>query len=179
MDAEQLIRESRQGNPEAFEDLVRLFYPYVSGFLLKMTADRSLAEDLTQETFLKMIQNFDCFDSHRGTSFGTWLISISKNCYIDSLRKNRMESADVEQLEVADPRDVAADVIRRTQYEEVQQAVHKLPVEQAAAIHLKYEEELSLKEIAQRFGVEPKTIKSRIHEGTVRLRKMLQAGWKE
>ncbi len=59
------------------------------------------------------------------------------------------------------------------QYEQVLAAMEALPTEQALAIKLKYLEDMTLAQIAERFGVQPKTIKSRIHDGTVKLRKKL------
>ena len=59
-------------------------------------------------------------------------------------------------------------------YEEVQKLLLRLSPEQGLAIRLKYEEGLTLEEIAQKFGVPPKTVKSRIHEGTEKLRRLLK-----
>ena len=47
---------------QAFDELIRLYYDYVSGFLRKTTLDETLSEDLTQETFLKMIRSIETFD---------------------------------------------------------------------------------------------------------------------
>lgn len=57
MNEKDLVKKSQNGDKKAFEDLIRMFYPYVSGFLLKNTNNGDLAEDLTQETFLKLVQN--------------------------------------------------------------------------------------------------------------------------
>ena len=65
LEIEQLVKACQKGDRQAFEELIRLFFPYVSGFLLKLTPDVSLAEDLTQETFLKMIRGIDRFDTRR------------------------------------------------------------------------------------------------------------------
>ena len=55
--------------------------------------------------------------------------------------------------------------------------IDTLPPEQGLAIRLKYVEDMTLQEIAAQFGVQPKTIKSRIHDGTVKLRKIAWKGW--
>lgn len=57
-----LILQCQKGDAQAFEELIRLFYPYISKFLLKTTGNQFLAEDMTQETFLKMIQNIEKYD---------------------------------------------------------------------------------------------------------------------
>ncbi|WP_367997702.1 MULTISPECIES: RNA polymerase sigma factor [Ruminococcus] len=60
---------------------------------------------------------------------------------------------------------------QKLQYQELQAAIDTLPPEQGLAIRLKYVEDMTLQEIAAQFGVQPKAIKSRIHDGTVKLRK--------
>lgn len=174
MNEKALIKKCRRGDRQAFDELIRLYYDYVSGFLLKTTADAVLAEDLTQETFLKMIRGIERFDLSGRASFGTWLITIAKNCYIDCLRRSRVRIEDIEALALEADGNVADEVERRLQYEQVLSAMETLPPEQALAIRLKYVEDMTLAQIAERFGVEPKTIKSRIHDGTVKLRKKLK-----
>lgn len=65
-------------------------------------------------------------------------------------------------------------VFNHLQVDEMLKSLESLPPEQAAAIQLKYLEQQTLQEIAQQLSCEPKTVKSRIHNGMVRLRKMLK-----
>lgn len=174
MSEKALIRKCRRGDRQAFEELIRLYYGYVSGYLLKAVGNETLAEDLTQETFLKMIRSIESFDTSGRAAFGTWLVTIAKNCYIDYLRKNRMPFEDIEELSVADGRDVAADVVQKLEYEELISMLDALPPEQGLAIKMKYVDDMTLVQIAESFGVEAKTVKSRIHDGTVKLRKILK-----
>ena len=171
MNEKALIRKCQRGDRQAFDELIRLYYDYVSGFLRKTTLDETLCEDLTQETFLKMIRSIETFDPGGSAAFGTWLITIARNCYIDHLRRNRIYLEDFDALSLPDGHDLSGEVEQKLQYEALLAALETLPPEQGAAIRLKYVEDLTLAEIAARFGVPPKTIKSRIHDGTVKLRK--------
>lgn len=173
MNDKALIKRCQRGDRQAFDELIRLYYDYVSGFLLKNTGDETLSEDLTQETFLKMIRSIEKYDTGGSASFGTWLITIVKNCYIDHLRRNRIQLEDIDSLPLEDEKSVADEVEKKLQYEQIMKALEMLPSEQALAIKLKYVEDMTLAQIAERFGVQQKTIKSRIHDGTVKLRKML------
>ena len=175
MNEKALIKRCQRGDRQAFDELIRLYYDYVSGFLLKATENETLCEDLTQETFLKMIRSIERFDPGGSAGFGTWLITIAKNCYIDHLRRNRVHLEDIESLQLEDERNVADEVERKLRYEQVMSVMETLPPEQALAIRLKYVEDMTLAQIAERFGVQPKTIKSRIHDGTAKLRKKLIA----
>ena len=98
---------------------------------------------------------------------------LAKNCYIDHLRRNRIRLEDIDSLPLEDERSVADEVERKLRYEQLLAALDTLPPEQALAIRLKYVEDMTLAQIAERFGVPPKTVKSRIHDGTVKLRKKL------
>ena len=89
------------------------------------------------------------------------------------LRRNRIQLEDIDSLPLEDEKSVADEVEKKFQYEQIMKALEMLPSEQALAIKLKYVEDMTLAQIAERFGVQQKTSKSRIHDGTVKLRKML------
>ena len=107
MNEKALIRKCQRGDRQAFDALIWLYYDYVSGFLLKLTADEVLTEDLTQETFLKMIRSIEKFDPEGKTQFGMWLITIAKNSYIDHLRRNRIHLEDKDSIQIEDDHAVA------------------------------------------------------------------------
>lgn len=165
MNEKALIKKCQRGDRQAFDELIWLYYDYVSGFLLKTTRDEMLSEDLTQETFLKMIRGIERFDVGGSAAFGTWLVTIAKNCYIDHLRRNWVPFEDIDALPLEDERNVADEVERKLRYEQLLAELETLPPEQALAIRLKYVEDMTLAQIAERFGVQPKTVKSRIHDG--------------
>lgn len=169
-----LVKKCQKGDKQAFEELIRLYYNYVFGFLLKSSGNESLTEDLTQETFLKVIQNIEKFDTSKKALFGTWVITIAKNCYIDYLRKNRIYLEDIDEIQLEDKVKLADKVITKLEYEEILKATYSLPKEQGIAIRLKYQEDMTLEQIAERLKLPSKTIKSRIHDGTVKLRKKLK-----
>ncbi|MEA4847304.1 MAG: sigma-70 family RNA polymerase sigma factor [Clostridiaceae bacterium] len=174
MDEYSLILSAQRGEKEAFQSLITFYYPYVSKFLLKMCNDVTLSEDLTQDTFLKLVRGIEKFDIHGKASFSTWVMTIAKNCYLDYLRRNRQEVLSLEEQDASSKFSVQDTVFNHLQTGEMLKALESLPPEQAVAIRLKYLEQQTLQEIAQRFSCEPKTVKSRIHNGMVRLRKMLK-----
>lgn len=114
------------------------YYEYVYGFFLKTAANKEITEDLTQETFLKMIQNIERYDLHRSTSFGTWIIAIGRNCYIDYLRRNKINFEDIDAVPVEDMHNVASEVERKVQYEQIIDELSELPDEQSMVIKMKY-----------------------------------------
>ena len=176
MGERSLILKAQKGEKEAFQDLIVFYYPYVSKFLYKLTHDSSLSEDLTQDTFVKLIRGIDRFDVRKKAAFSTWVMTIAKNCYLDSLRRSKPETLSFEEQDLPSSFDVQGRVLDRMQAEKLKRVLESLPPEQAAAIRLKYCERQTLREIADRFSCDPKTVKSRIHNGMTKLRKKLKGG---
>lgn len=78
MNEKALIKKCQRGDRQAFDTLIRLYYDYVFGFLRKTTSDKALTEDLTQETFLKMIRSIEKFDPG-----GTQVLAHGSSRYTD------------------------------------------------------------------------------------------------
>jgi RNA polymerase sigma-70 factor, ECF subfamily len=81
------LERARRGDLPAFEELVRTYQADVYRFACHITRDRALAEDVTQEAFLRA---FRFIGGYRGgTRFTSWLFSITRNCAMDALRRQR------------------------------------------------------------------------------------------
>ncbi len=171
MNEKELVKASQRGDEQAFEELIRMFYPYVQKFLLKTSGSEDIAQDICQETFLKMIRNIEKYDVNGAAGLGTWLVTIAKNNYIDYMRRNNVYLEDIEEIKSYDTGNFEMEVITKMEYEEALRMIDLLPLEQGLAIKMKYIEDMTLSEIAEKMGVPQKTIKSRIHDGTVKLRK--------
>jgi RNA polymerase sigma-70 factor, ECF subfamily len=81
------LQAARSGDPSAFEELVRTYQAEVFRFALHLTRDRTLAEDATQETFLRAFRFIARFRGEQ--RFGSWLFAIARNCSFDALRTPR------------------------------------------------------------------------------------------
>lgn len=178
MEDNRLIKKCQSGDKEAFQELISRYHPYVYKFLIKMTGNEDVSEDITQETFIKLIRNIDKFDIYGKAKFSTYIITLCKNCYIDYFRKNNKYINDIyinETLNI-EYDNVEEKVLDRIQYEDINTSFEKLPEDQRIVIKMKYIEGLTLKEIGEKLEIEPKTIKSRIHNGVVKLRKLFEGG---
>jgi RNA polymerase sigma-70 factor (ECF subfamily) len=83
----RIVERARTGDLPAFEELVRTYQADVYRFAAHLTHDRALAEDITQETFLRAFRFLRGFRG--GTTFGAWLFRIARNCSMDALRRER------------------------------------------------------------------------------------------
>ena len=173
MDDKKLIKECKKGSHEAFDLLIRKYYPYVTGFLLKASGNEELTQDITQDVFLRVIEKIDDYDLKKNVSFGTYIITIAKNRLIDYRRKEKKEIV-IEDYEIPDNMNIIESLIKQNDLERLKKELEKLPKEQKNAIYLKYFEELTLKEIAEREQVKEKTIKSRIFEAKRKLKNNLK-----
>lgn len=170
MNEKEIIKRCQNGDKSAFDELIRTFYPYVTKYLLKLTHDENLTEDLTQEVFLKVIRTIEEYRTDGRASFATYVITIAKNTFIDYTRRNRTVFSELSESETKDGENPENIVLTSLEYGEAIKYINSLPPNQADVIRLKYIDEYTLREIESITGVPVKTVKSRIHEGTKKLR---------
>ena len=174
MNEKEIIRRCQSGDKAAFDILIRTFYPYVTKYLLKLTCDENLTEDLTQDVFLKVIRTIEKYKTDGKAAFATYIITIAKNTFIDYTRRNKVLFTEIPETEIQDGENPENRVLTNLEYSETIKYIDSLPPNQAKVIRLKYINEYTLKEIESITGVPAKTVKSRIHEGTKKLRSLLK-----
>ena len=144
------VQRARRGDLLAFEDLVREFQADAFRFAWHLTRDRQLAEDVTQEAFLRAFRFLTGFRGDR--KFGSWLFSIVRNCAMDALRRQRrMEAPWNDEIL---PRSVADPAARA----ELEAALRSVSVEHREAFLLVEVFGLSYQETADVLGVAVGTV---------------------
>ena len=178
MDDLKLIRNCQKGEKGAFQELIAEYRPFVFKFLIKLSGDEQVAEDLTQDTFIKVIRNIDKYDLYKNARFSTYIITVAKNCYIDGLKKESRHKTGFidENIEFEDRVNIEDSVIAKLDAQSIMNKMEELTLEQQTVIKLKYIEDLTLKEIGEMLKLEPKTVKSRIHNGIAKLRQLMERG---
>ena len=156
-----ILRKAQQGDERAFSIILRTYETPVYNYVLRLTGDKALAEDLTQEVFLRVFQGLPRFSLR--CKFTTWLFQVTKNRVLDELRaKERRPLAsvnldDVPPLEVLD-----APVERVEAIDALWRAVHDLNVDLKMALLLRDVVGLSYNEIADSLEITLATVKWRI-----------------
>ena len=180
MDETMLIRLARMGNREALEDLLRNNYQTVRGYLLRITLNTSLTEDLTQESMLRAIINIKHLQPR--AKFSTWLITIAHNLYRDSLKKGRVIEPLDEEAEYPQERapGVEETAIRHTELAQLRELLTRLPYEKRAVLILKHYHGLKYQEIAEVLDCPVGTVRSRLHYciGFIK-QEMERMGWND
>jgi RNA polymerase sigma-70 factor (ECF subfamily) len=171
---EILAQHLQQGDRAALTALVERHYDSLLGYLYRMTrGDRSLAQDLAQETFLRALRGIGGYSYPR--PFKPWLYAIATN-----LARNHYASADQRRADnPSEDEDYAADqsgeaeLIAQAEAEAVIAALDTLSVLHREVIVLYYYQALPLQAIAETLGIPLGTVKSRLWNGVARLRQRL------
>ena len=171
---EALLAAVGLGEPHAATVFVRRFQRRVFGLALAITQDEALAEDIAQQAFERAWRHAPAYDARRGL-VATWLLAITRNLAIDSLRVRRPRPLDPDAVALLlppapqpDPGDAAAEGDRMAR---VRAALHSLPDEQRRAVLLATVGCRTSTEIAELEGVPVPTAKHRIQSGLRKLRR--------
>ncbi|HEX3729248.1 MAG TPA: sigma-70 family RNA polymerase sigma factor [Opitutaceae bacterium] len=168
-----LLEQVGHGNESAMEDIFRRYSGPVYSVALRVLRDNGHAEDVLQEVFLQLWRNPAAFVQQRG-SLGAWLVVVARNRAIDHLRR-RKPADSVEDVILASSVNVADEAERNTMMEKVRRVIADLPPEQQKSLELAYFEGLSHTEIASRTGDPLGTVKTRIRQALITLRKAFPA----
>ena len=184
MKEELLLEKARQGDQEAFGELVRLYEKKVYALTLRVCKNPDDAAEAAQEAFLSAWQGLKFFRGE--ASFSTWLYRLASNACVDLLRKEqRHKAAAGPSLNDADTYiEVAADAAtpqelaeRSELREQIEEGLQSLSPEHREVLILRELHQLSYDEIAQTLDLDTGTVKSRISRGRKALRNfLLQSG---
>lgn len=177
--SDELIERCLNGDQAAWEEIVRRYRRKVFNIAYKFVGRHDLAEDLTQDIFLKLYKSLDTFD--RRANFQTWLISVARNLCIDHYRSARKEREAINrEIDPADLTPISTDAAVDSRLEQrdrvrlLRQALDRLPPALRTAVMLRDIQELSYQEIADRLRLPEGTVKSRINRGRTELARQIQ-----
>jgi RNA polymerase sigma factor (sigma-70 family) len=164
----------RQGDPEAVRSIYRSHGRLVYAVAYRVLGERGLAEEATQQAFVKAWRAAQSFDERR--ELGPWLAAIARRVAIDLYRREALRSADpLESVRPGDPALVSSPESAEAIYDvwEVRQAVAELPDDEQEVVKLQHFEGLTHVEIGARLGVAVGTVKSRSFRAHKRLATLL------
>ncbi len=167
-------RRFRDGDPDAVRSVYRLYGRLVYAVAYRVLGDRGLAEEATQQTFVKAWRAAGSLDERR--EMGPWLATIARRVAIDVHRREAVRPTDpLESVSPSDPALASAPEAAEAVYDvwEVRQAVAELPDDEREVVRLQHFEGLTHTEIAQRLNVAVGTVKSRSFRAHKRLAESL------
>ena len=158
-----ILRKAQKGDERAFTIIVRMYETPVYNYVLRLVGDRSLAEDLTQEIFVRVFQGLKGFSLR--SRFTTWLFQVSKNRVLDELRAMERRPRAVVRLDDIPPLEVLDAPFERSEtIDAVWRAVQALNVDLKMALLLRDVVGLSYTEIADSLEITLATVKWRIYK---------------
>ncbi len=182
----EVVALAKAGKEAAYRELLRRYERPVFSLIYRMVRDRALAEDLAQETFIKVLNALDTYRPE--FKFSSWVFKIANNSAIDQLRRRELETLSLdgapdaktaEEVEATALQAVAggesplAEMESRELGSEIEQAIARLRPEYRTAILLRHVEGRSYEEIADVMDLPLGTVKTYIHRARLELREHL------
>ncbi|MCS7006922.1 MAG: sigma-70 family RNA polymerase sigma factor [Thermoleophilia bacterium] len=168
-----ILRKAQRGDERAFSLIVRAYEQPVFNYILRLIGDRSLAEDLTQEVFLRVFQGLPGFSLR--SRFTTWLFQVAKNRVLDELRALERRPRALVCLEEVPPLEVVDAPLERSEtIDAVWRAVEALNPDLKMALLLRDVVGLSYAEIAETLEITLATVKWRIYKAREEVQAALQ-----
>ncbi len=179
----QLMLSFQQGDKAAFEALLRKYFPRLLNFIYRFVGTREIAEDITQEVFIKVYKSGSYYQPQ--SKFQTWVYTIAKNMSLNELRRNRkgMVSLDAPfdtgknemQRQMADTETLGPDqaMVQKEKVTAIRKAINSLPENQRLAVLLRRYDKFSYEQIAQTMGTSEKAVKSLLNRAKENLRTKL------
>lgn len=176
---DQLVRAYVSGDNTAFDILLSRHQERVMTYILRLVKDEDMANDLFQETFVKAIITIKQGRYQSDGKFGAWITRIAHNHIIDHFRQEKALatiSADNEDVDVLNRKELSEGTIEDLMiYDQtltdVRRLVDLLPVEQKQVLMMRYYENMSFKEIAERTGVSINTALGRMRYALMNMRR--------
>lgn len=178
-----LLRSFIEGDESAITTLVERHRKRVYNYILMLTKDRQTADDLFQETFIKVIDSLRSGRYAENGRFISWVLRIAHNIVIDHFRSGkkpvRIVPGEEAGYDLLNNRKLADETIEEVLiHEQIEQDVRdlidRLPSEQREVVVLRHYFDLSFKEIAQRTGVSINTALGRMRYALINLRKLIE-----
>ncbi len=179
-DAREIAKGLRGRDPEVLDRLIVQYQYRLFRYLFYLTGSRVNAEDLFQETWMRVLEKGHLYDGK--SRFETWLFAIGRNLFIDQVRRKSPVSLD----QMMDSDDVRADlpaceatqqterVLREEESALVAAALSRLPAHHREVLVLRFQEDLALEEIAGIVAAPLSTVKSRLYRGLEMMRQALE-----
>lgn len=172
----ELAGRIRRGDPGAFDAFFDRYAPRLVGYLARMVGDEAAAEDLFQETMIRVYRNIGGY-REKG-AFRSWVYRIATNAALSEIRHRRLAPQTVEpailhsvKAEGPSPLD---EVEKKERLERLRSGIGALPEEHRAVLLLRVQGEMDIRDIARTLGIPEGTVKSRMHHAVRKLRHYME-----
>jgi RNA polymerase sigma-70 factor (ECF subfamily) len=174
MDERTLLKRARAYDEDALRALYDEYAPQIYAYLYRRVQDAYLAEDLTSEVFVRLLQAIQARQSWH-TSFRGWLYRVAHNLVVDHYRKQPPAPAlALDERLVADQDDPESAVAERLSHRRLRSAISRLTPDQQQVLALRFGEQLTAQEVGEVIGKSVSAVEALQHRGLAALRRVLQ-----
>jgi len=170
METTEILAGCKNGDQEAWNMMINSYSKSVYNIALNFFAERDIAQDVTQEIFIKIYHNLDKFREDK--NFSSWIFTIARNHCIDYWRKNKKYFINTQELDekisVNKPTP-EENLINESEIDKLRKKISQLDPELRLILILRDIQDLSYQEIAKKFSVPEGTVKSRINRARLKL----------
>jgi len=180
LDDSQIISRYLAGDEFALNLLINKYESQVFSFILSKTRNRDLADDIFQDTFIKVVRSLKTGKYNDEGKFLPWIIRIANNLFIDYCRKKKRQSffSGTEDFDIFDvikdeSKNVEEKLVISQIHSDIKKIVEELPEEQKEVLKMRYYGEMSFKDIANQTNVSINTALGRMRYALINLRKLI------
>jgi len=178
----ELVALYLQGNSKGFEVLIQKHKNKIYAFILSKIRNKDLAEDIFQETFIKVINSLQKGKYNEEGKFLPWVMRIANNLVIDYFRKaKKMRTiAPTNDFDIFDilqdgEKNIEDNLVNDQIHKDLRKLIEYLPEDQKEVLKMRYYAELSFKEISESTGVSINTALGRMRYALINLRKLIDS----
>jgi RNA polymerase sigma factor (sigma-70 family) len=177
----ELVQAYQNGEREVFQTLLNRHKQKVFNYILSLVKDRALADDIFQDTFIKVVNTLRSGTYHDEGKFIQWVMRIAHNLVIDYFRKNQKvhlvySNDDCDVFELIDNLDTSTEdkIIKKQIYNDIHLLIKELPEEQKRVLVMRYYADMSFKEIAEKTNVSINTALGRMRYALINIRRLAE-----
>jgi RNA polymerase sigma-70 factor (ECF subfamily) len=177
---QELIRMFLEGKQTGLEELIRRHKSKIYTSIYLLVKDSYLAEDLFQDTFIKVINNLKCGKYNEEGKFLPWVMRVAHNLVIDHFRREKrapmitsVEGFDIFEVLKFHDENIENKLVKEQTHQDLKRLIQLLPAEQKEVLIMRHYGDLSFKEIADITGVSINTALGRMRYALNNLRKMI------
>lgn len=177
----ELVKKYVSGNENALEEIITRHKEKVFGYIKMMVKNHDLAEDIFQDTFIKVIKTLKGGNYNEEGKFLPWVMRIAHNLIIDHFRRNKRmpttsgtETFDIFDIIKSEDKNVDEEMFWDQVHQDVRKLINYLPEEQKEVLMMRMYQEMSFKEISELTNVSINTALGRMRYALINLRKIIE-----
>ncbi len=186
VDDQELVNQYIGGEESALATLIQRHKRRIFSYIMHTVKDKALAEDIFQDTFIKVINTLKKGEYNEEGKFLPWILRISHNLIIDSFRRDKRmptisggtnddgESFDIFNLLGKHDKTIEQEIIQKQVRKDIRKLIERLPADQREVLMMRHYYDMSFKEISEQTNVSINTALGRMRYALINLRKMIE-----